>query len=127
MDIKISMSDPVPIYIQILEQIKLMIAQKQLKEGDKLPSVRELAIHLNLNPRTVSNAYKELAHLGLIQKKSGIGLFVNETCIEFSEIEKRSQLMKKAGELFRFGNSLGFSDEEVMELMSGFSKGVKDE
>ena len=127
MDIKIEMSDPVPIYIQILEQLKLKIAQKELIAGDKLPSVREMAVSLEINPRTVSNAYKELTHLGLVMRKKGIGLFVTESCQKFSEEEKKIQLKDKINDLFNFGKTLGYHSEEIMEMITIFSKGESNE
>jgi GntR family transcriptional regulator len=113
MNISIDINSPVPIYIQILDQIKLLIAQKKLKTRDKLPSVRELALQLELNPRTISNAYRELAVQGLVEKKKGIGLFLTDSCKGFSEKEKGNQLEQKINELIEFGMMLGMSKEDI--------------
>ncbi|MCK5685501.1 GntR family transcriptional regulator [bacterium] len=127
MDIKIEMSDPVPIYIQILEQLKLKIAQKELVAGDKLPSVREMAVKLEINPRTVSNAYKELTHMGLVLRKKGIGLFVTDNCQEFSEEEKKLQIETKIQELLSFGKTLGYHSNEILELIKKIIEGETNE
>jgi GntR family transcriptional regulator len=115
MKISIDINAPIPIYIQILDQIKLLIAQKKLLSGDKLPSVRELSLQLELNPRTVSNAYRELAAHGLVEKKKGIGLFLTSACKKFSQKEKGYQLEQKINELIDFGMMLGLNKKEISD------------
>lgn len=115
MKISIDINAPIPIYIQILDQIKLLIAQKKLISGDKLPSVRELSLQLELNPRTVSNAYRELTAQGLVEKKKGIGLFLTNACRKFSEKEKAYQLEQKINELIDFGMMLGLDKKVIFD------------
>ncbi len=66
----------VPIYVQLKEQIKKAVATGLLTEGEQMPSVRELALQLTINPNTVSKAYQELEREGIIQTARGLGSFV---------------------------------------------------
>jgi GntR family transcriptional regulator len=73
----------VPIYVQLKEQVKKAVASGQLRSGEQLPSVRELAIQLTINPNTVSKVYQELEREGIIQTARGLGTFVSERGTEF--------------------------------------------
>ena len=99
MDFKIDASDGVPIYLQIVEQIKRSIAMGRLKPEAGLPSVRQLALDLTINPNTVARAYLELEHQGVIYKRQGQGTFVSSQAVEASRRERHkivSALLEKA-------------------------------
>ena len=96
MDLKINTSDGVPIYIQIVEQIKMKVALGLLKPEEGLPSVRQLALDLTINPNTVARAYLELEHQGVIHKRQGQGTFVSAQAMEASRRER----LKIVGALF---------------------------
>ncbi len=66
----------VPIYVQLKEQVKKAVASGLLKEGEQLPSVRELALRLTINPNTVYKVYQELEREGIIETARGLGTFV---------------------------------------------------
>ena len=68
--------DAKPIYIQIMDDIRAQIAAGILQPGDKLPSVRELAAKLSINPNTIQRAYREMEQMGIIQTLPGKGCFV---------------------------------------------------
>ncbi len=74
--LRIDSTSAVPVYAQIVEQVKRAIASGVVVKGEMLPSRRELAIELEINPLTVLKAYKELAGEGLIEIKQGVGCFV---------------------------------------------------
>ncbi len=74
--LQIDVSSPVPVYAQIVEQVKRLIAAGVIASGDALPSRRELAIQLEINPLTVTKAYKQLETEGLISIRHGLGCFV---------------------------------------------------
>jgi GntR family transcriptional regulator len=76
MILQIDTSSSVPVYAQIIDQIKRAIALGTLKHGDNLPSLRETAVELRINPQTVMKAYRELEHQGLIETRQGLGSFV---------------------------------------------------
>jgi GntR family transcriptional regulator len=92
--IKIDTSSFVPIYEQIKAQLKLRIAAQILKAHDPLPSIRELATELFINPNTVARAYREMEREGFIYTRKGKGCFVSD--ISFSLIrEKRTEILTK--------------------------------
>ena len=71
-------NDNAPIYRQLKERIVVMMLEGQLKPGDVLPSVRQIAAEYQLNPITVSRAYQELADETLVEKRRGLGMYVTE-------------------------------------------------
>ena len=76
MDLKINTSSGAPIYLQIVDQVKRSVAVGRLKPEDPLPSVRQLALELTINPNTVARAYLELEHQGFLYKRQGQGTYV---------------------------------------------------
>ena len=76
MDLKINTSDGAPIYLQIVDQVKRSVAVGRLKPEDAMPSVRQLALELTVNPNTVARAYLELEHQGYLYKRQGQGTYV---------------------------------------------------
>jgi len=85
-------TDGAPIYRQLREHIKAMILDGALKEGDALPSVRQVSADFQLNPITVSKAYQELVDESLVEKRRGLGMYVNEGA--------RAQLLQSERERF---------------------------
>ena len=73
MQIRITSDDGVPIYLQIVSQVKHLVASGRLTPGDELPSIRVLAEQLTVNPNTVARAYLELEHAGIVTKRNGAG------------------------------------------------------
>ena len=74
----VTWNDNAPIYRQLKERIVVMMLEGQLKPGDALPSVRQIAADYQLNPITVSRAYQELADETLVEKRRGLGMYVTE-------------------------------------------------
>ncbi|QGT99945.1 Transcriptional regulator, GntR family [Candidatus Syntrophocurvum alkaliphilum] len=101
-----------PIYEQLVEKIKDLIINNVLKPDEKLPTVRELASELTVNPNTVQKAYRELEHLGFIYSVPGKGNFVREVAPEHNT----ARLQALENELSRIINEmlyLGTSPEEI--------------
>ena len=88
MYINIDPSSGLPIYLQIINQIKYSIAMEAIKSEDQLPSVRELANQLRVNPNTVAKAYTELEREGILFTKRGEGTFVSDAGVSLSAEEK---------------------------------------
>ena len=88
MQLHVSPSDGVPIYQQVSNQIKYLVASGRLKQGDQLLPVRKLAEQLIVNPNTVARAYRELEAEGVVQSRRGSGVFVSEG---ISPLAKREQ------------------------------------
>ena len=76
MQIRIDTRSDVPVYRQIIDQICALIAFGHLRIGDRLPSVRELAVDIHVNPNTVARVYRDLAQLGIVETQGGLGTFV---------------------------------------------------
>lgn len=99
MNLRVEPGDGVPIYLQIVEQIKRAVALGRIKPEEGLPSVRQLALDLTINPNTVARAYLELEHQGVIYKRQGQGTFVSSQAAEASRRERQkivSALFEKA-------------------------------
>ena len=75
-EIKLDLKSGVPFYRQVIDQVKAAIATETLSPGDRLPTVRQLAVDLSINPNTVSRAYTELELTGLVETQMGSGTFV---------------------------------------------------
>lgn len=109
--------DPnVPIYFQIMNFVKKLIVRGILKPGDKIPSVRDMAVFLGVNPNTVQKAYEELEREGILFIKRGLGNFVSEdeNLVEnLKIIMVKEMLQKQIGELL----DLGLSKEEIKKII----------
>ena len=90
--ISIDLKSGVPIYRQIIDQVKSAIATGTLGPGDRLPTVRQLAVDLSVNPNTVSRAYNELELTGLVETHMGSGTFIGDKRVERDEVERRRML-----------------------------------
>jgi len=89
----LSPASDIPIYRQIVQHIRRSVLLGQLKLGEQLPAVRVLAESLVVNPNTVARAYQELIRDGLLESRSGIGVFVaEEQCQVFSDAERQRRL-----------------------------------
>lgn len=108
--------DARPIYAQITEGIRQQVAQGILRQGEKLPSVRELAIELSINPNTIQRAYRELEMEGWIATVPGKGSFVCGTPTGDPRMEVR--LLNSFDETARKLFSLGYSREELIDRLT---------
>jgi GntR family transcriptional regulator len=114
MDIKIDFRSDQPIYIQIVEQIRRLVASDDLKQGDQLPTVRQLATDLRVNFNTVARAYRLLDEAGLISTQQGRGTYIWEQPSPENLARLRGQEL--AGLTERYLDEtrrLGFSSEQV--------------
>lgn len=115
--LSVQQGDGVPIYLQLVQQIKTLIATGRLKPDGELPPVRVLAQELVLNPNTVVRAYRELEVAGLIYKKRGSGTFVSSQVTPYTDKECRRILAERADALVVEGLNLGYSEEELLALL----------
>ncbi|MCR2822166.1 GntR family transcriptional regulator [Lederbergia panacisoli] len=108
-----------PIYVQIADQIFQRIVREEIKPGDKLPSVREMAIQLGVNPNTIQRSYTEMERMGVVETRRGQGTFVIE---KESMVEELQQTMQKEI-ILQFVKSmeeLGFSKKEMISGLEAF-------
>ena len=121
----IKTGDPRPIFKQIVDCIGMAIATGELTEGDKLPSVRALAIRLSINPNTVAKAYNELTNLGLVDARQGLGLYVSVPKQLLSNPERRKRLQQAIERFLGDVMPLNFSDEEILRTFRVELEGLR--
>ena len=115
MKLQIDIKSGVPYYRQIIEQVKFAIARDSLASGDQLPTVRQLAVELSINPNTVMRAYRELEIEGLLETQQGSGTFVSSNRPDINGLERRRMLDQILTDLLARASSYGFSLEEISE------------
>jgi len=108
----------VPVYRQLIDQVRSGMALGSLTAGDQLPTVRQLAVDLAINPNTVMRAYRELELNGLLETHQGTGTFVAKKKLERKDAERERQLRQLANEFAARAGASGFSVEELLEHLS---------
>ncbi|MCH7725912.1 MAG: GntR family transcriptional regulator [Planctomycetes bacterium] len=117
MHIEISLQDGVPIYRQIVNQVKYLIASGQLGAGEEIPAIRALAQQLLVTPNTVVKAYGELESEGLVYKRRGAGTYVADIKSPLARREQKRILAKRADVLLAEASQLNFTFDEVLDLL----------
>jgi len=109
-------NDTVPIYRQLRDHVVARILDGVLKQGDSLPSVRQVAVEFQLNPITVSKAYQELVDTGLVEKRRGMGMYVTQGAREsLLESERERFLREEWPPLFARLKRMGLDIKTLME------------
>jgi GntR family transcriptional regulator len=117
MDIRISSKESIPIYLQIVNQIKYMVAAGRLTSDDEMPPIRKLAEQLLINPNTVARAYRELERDGVLVSRQGAGTRIATPKSPFSEDEKTRILTERADALLVEADQLGVPVRDVIHLI----------
>ncbi|MBS0456082.1 MAG: GntR family transcriptional regulator [Proteobacteria bacterium] len=119
----VTWNDNAPIYRQLKERIVTMMLDGQLKPGDALPSVRQIAADYQLNPITVSRAYQELADESLVEKRRGLGMYVTEAATGKLLASERERFLREEwpAVLARIAR-LGLRAEELLQAIAGKEK-----
>jgi len=107
----------VPVYRQIIDQVLGGVATGTLRPGDQLPTVRQVAVDLAINPNTVQQAYRELEIRGLLETQQGTGTFISQQKIKRDEAERRRQLSQLAADFIARAGAAGFNIEELLEAI----------
>jgi GntR family transcriptional regulator len=118
---QLDFKDRRPIYEQIKEKLKFLIIGGAMKEGEKIPSVRELAVSMAINPNTIQKAYKELESEGYIYSVTAKGYFV--TPRESTDVGKNSELLAKFSDTVRELMYLGKTKNELSDIINSIYKG----
>jgi len=114
-DFRLDIKSGVPFYRQVVDQIRYAIASRQLLPGEQLPTVRDLAVQLEINPNTARKAYSELEILGVLDTQQGTGTFVGERKIEIAEAEKDRMLGQICDELVARGHQYNLTLEQIVD------------
>ncbi|MFC7678190.1 GntR family transcriptional regulator [Paenibacillus sp. GCM10028914] len=113
----IEFDNNLPIYLQIMNYLKREIVRGSLQPGDKIPSVRELAADLQINPNTVQRTFQELEREGIVETRRGLGRYVTSEGSKIMTIKK-----EMAGELLehfiRGMQELGFKEQDIMSIVA---------
>jgi GntR family transcriptional regulator len=117
MHIHISAADGVPIYQQIVNQVKLMLASGRLQPGDELPPIRVLAQQLLINPNTVARAYRELETAGILTKRQGAGTYVSDRGSPLARRERLRILRGSVDALLAQARQLDIDTENVINII----------
>jgi len=116
--VKIDLRSHVPIYVQIAEGIRAAVAAGVYCPGDALPSLRALALDIQVNPNTVQKAYDVLAREGLIYSRKGRGLFVAEQSAESAQSHAQDAVRRFFDDGIRTGRLAGMNDEQIRVVFS---------
>ena len=116
--ISIDLKSGVPIYRQIIDQVKSAIATGSIGPGDRLPTVRQLSVDLSVNPNTVSRAYTELELTGLVETHMGSGTFVGTKPVQQDEVERRRILDQICQEFLSRASSHGFTLDDIVDNLT---------
>ncbi len=117
MQFQIVPSSRVPIYQQLVQQVRSGVARGDLTAEERLPSVRQLSRDLVINPNTVARAYTELEREGMLHTRPGLGVFVAAVKTELTKDVRRRRLVELLDGLLTEAVHLGFSREEVQKLL----------
>jgi GntR family transcriptional regulator len=117
MDITINMADGVPIYRQIVNQIKYLVASGLLQPDEELPPIRTLALQLKVTPNTIVKAYGELEISGIIHKRRGAGTYVSEGRQQMARRERQRIIEQRIDALLAEAHQLNFTAEEILQMV----------
>jgi GntR family transcriptional regulator len=115
--IRISPSDGVPIYLQIVNQVKYLVSSGRLQPGEELPPIRVLAEKLVVNPNTVARAYRELEVAGVVVKRRTNGTYVSDTRLRLPRQERIKIVTDRVDTLLTEARQMDVSLEQVIELI----------
>src|ERR1700686_295710 len=120
----IDLHSGVPVYRQLIDQVRSGIASGTLTAGDQLPTVRQLAGDLAINPNTVMRAYRELELGGLLETHQGTGTFISKKKLEKNSAERERQLGQMAGEFAARAGAAGFTVEDLIDRLRDLLPGA---
>lgn len=112
----------VPFYRQIIEQVKYAISRGELSPGDRLPTVRQLAVDLSINPNTVVRAYRQLEIEGVLETQQGSGTFVGTKVPEIDQLEQQRMLDQILTDMIARASSYGFTPTDLLDGLRQLKK-----
>ena len=107
----------VPVYRQLIDQVLAARAAGVLAGGDQLPTVRQVAVDLAINPNTVARAWREMEIRGIVETQQGTGTFITHQKVEGRELERRHQLDRLVDDFVARAGASGFSVEDLLEQL----------
>ena len=117
MQIHLSSNDGVPIYLQIVNQVKYLVGSGRLAAGEELPAIRVLAEQLLVNPNTVARAYRELEVAGVVEKRRTAGTYVADSGSPLSRQERLKVLGQRVDTLLAEARQMDISSDDVIQMV----------
>jgi GntR family transcriptional regulator len=114
---RLDLHSGVPVFRQIIDQVQAGIAAGTLRYGDQLPTVRQVAVDLQINPNTVLRAYREMEIRGTVNSQQGMGTFIASRKIDQSKAERERALTQLVGEFISRAGAGGFTLQELMDAL----------
>ena len=118
---RLDLHSGVPVYRQIIDQVIGGIAAGALTAGDQLPTVRQLAVDLSINPNTVIRAYRELEIRGVLETQQGTGTFISQQKPQRDDADRQRRLNQLIGEFVARAGSAGFTVEDLLEQLQSIN------
>ncbi len=115
----------VPVYRQLIDQVLGGLASGALAGGDQLPTVRQVAVDLSINPNTVIRAYRELEIRGVLETEQGTGTFISRKPVKRDEVERRRQLTQMVSDVVARAGAAGFTVAELIEELQDRQNGAR--
>jgi len=112
---RLDLKSGVPVYRQLIDQVTGGMAAGALAAGDQLPTVRQVAVDLSINPNTVARAYRELEIRGILETQQGTGTFISRQKVKRDEAERQRQLAQLAAEFVARAGAAGFTVGDLLE------------
>ena len=122
MTFRLDLESGVPVYRQIIDQVHAARASGALRPGARLPTVRQLAVDLSINPNTVVRAYRELELTGIITTHQGTGTFLTERKVEINEAERERKLDQLVADFVSRAGREGFTIRDLRSRLKEFVK-----
>lgn len=113
-----------PIYLQIIRRLCRQVVRGELKAGDKLPSVREMAVQTGVNPNTIQRVYTELERLAIAETRRGLGSFITEDAARLKQLREDLK-SEQIGSFIADMRETGFSPEEIVDGVRQELSGTK--
>ena len=117
MQLHISSHDGVPIYLQIVNQVKYLVASGRLGPGEELPPIRTLAEQLLVNPNTVARAYRELELAGIVTKRRTTGTYVSDATSPLARRERLKIVTERVDALLAEARQMNIDNDTLIELI----------
>jgi GntR family transcriptional regulator len=114
---RLDLHSGVPVYRQIIDQVMGGVAAGALSGGDQLPTVRQVAVDLSINPNTVVRAYRELEIRGALETQQGTGTFVSYQKVKRDDVERQRQLNQLVAEFVSRAGAAGFTLDDLQEQL----------
>jgi GntR family transcriptional regulator len=119
---QLDMRSGVPVYRQIIDQVLVAVAAGTCRGGDQLPTVRQVAVDLAINPNTVVRAYRELEIRGILTSHQGTGTFITSAKVDPNDVERQRRLSQLVSEFVAHAGGAGFTLQEVIDRLVELSE-----